>query len=518
VYTQCPECGTVFRVTADVLRVAQGEVRCGICSGTFNALEYLSDEAAAHPAWTPSHDDTFTVEESPGHEFIEMETAADESLEGGAQLPESEIPPADAEEHGDLVMLETPAEEWDVESSGIVAVESDPRDTEMVELPSSLAEDDVGDAALEFRGTEEDLARLFVEVGAPRITAVAAAGAADEPAAATGAAPGESVTLAGAAPAEPDDLEHGAEGLVEADLMELPQAAEAFADAAPVEEPDVAPTPLPVEHAEEPAELVPLAHEAGDFGGASSLDRTDEFPILVLDESDEDRTAAERGTHASLDGGGYEPPPPIPIPPELRAAHAIPATGEGAAAAAVFEQLGLREERRERIPALWLAAVVVLVLALAVQLVHYNRDALARHAIAGPLLARAYAALGIELTAPVDLAAFEVRQWGAATDAAAPGTLRMRASIANRATFPQPYPLLRLALQDRFGNTVGVRDLQPQEYLPGRRGRERLLGAGQRADAEVSIVDPGAEAVGFELDVCVPAGAAVRCAGDARTR
>ena len=45
VYTQCPDCATVFRVTAEALRVAQGDVRCGVCSTTFNALENLSEQA-----------------------------------------------------------------------------------------------------------------------------------------------------------------------------------------------------------------------------------------------------------------------------------------------------------------------------------------------------------------------------------------------------------------------------------------------------------------------------------------
>lgn len=43
-YTQCPECGTAFRVTAEVLKVAAGKVRCGGCANAFNALEYLSEE------------------------------------------------------------------------------------------------------------------------------------------------------------------------------------------------------------------------------------------------------------------------------------------------------------------------------------------------------------------------------------------------------------------------------------------------------------------------------------------
>ena len=42
-YTQCPECSTAFRVTADILKQAAGKVRCGGCGHAFNALEYLSE-------------------------------------------------------------------------------------------------------------------------------------------------------------------------------------------------------------------------------------------------------------------------------------------------------------------------------------------------------------------------------------------------------------------------------------------------------------------------------------------
>ena len=43
-YTQCPDCSTAFRVTADILRQAAGKVRCGGCGNAFNALEYLSED------------------------------------------------------------------------------------------------------------------------------------------------------------------------------------------------------------------------------------------------------------------------------------------------------------------------------------------------------------------------------------------------------------------------------------------------------------------------------------------
>ena len=42
-YTQCPDCSTAFRVTAEVLKQAAGKVRCGGCGNAFNALAYLSE-------------------------------------------------------------------------------------------------------------------------------------------------------------------------------------------------------------------------------------------------------------------------------------------------------------------------------------------------------------------------------------------------------------------------------------------------------------------------------------------
>ena len=55
-YTQCPECGTAFRVTAEVLRQAAGKVRCGGCGNAFNALDFLSEQKPVVPAPTQSRE------------------------------------------------------------------------------------------------------------------------------------------------------------------------------------------------------------------------------------------------------------------------------------------------------------------------------------------------------------------------------------------------------------------------------------------------------------------------------
>ena len=56
-YTQCPECGSAFRVTAEVLKQAAGRVRCGGCGSAFNALDYLAEHTPVAPAPPPAKDE-----------------------------------------------------------------------------------------------------------------------------------------------------------------------------------------------------------------------------------------------------------------------------------------------------------------------------------------------------------------------------------------------------------------------------------------------------------------------------
>ncbi len=46
-YTQCQYCQTIFRVRAEQLRIAQGQVRCSCCNQTFNAVKNLRE--SPHP-------------------------------------------------------------------------------------------------------------------------------------------------------------------------------------------------------------------------------------------------------------------------------------------------------------------------------------------------------------------------------------------------------------------------------------------------------------------------------------
>jgi len=161
----------------------------------------------------------------------------------------------------------------------------------------------------------------------------------------------------------------------------------------------------------------------------------------------------------------------------------------------------------------WTLGSLVLAVVLAVQVIHHFRQDLVRHPQIGQPLRTAYERLGFALLPNWDLASFELRQWGNEADAAAQGRMVVRASLTNRAAFAQPHPVLRLELEDRFGATVATRDFEPADYLKNPSQASRLIAPGSSSEAELLLADPGAEAVGYRLDVCLRESASLlRCA------
>jgi predicted Zn finger-like uncharacterized protein len=224
------------------------------------------------------------------------------------------------------------------------------------------------------------------------------------------------------------------------------------------------------------------------------------------------------------------PAPDKPPAPQRRTAAPLPAAPARAPEAAepqleaepVPLETALPAPAPRRAPWLWTAAAVLLVLVLAVQTVNHRRDALATDPHFGAALTALYASLGVPLMPRWDLHAYDVRQLGAtvapAAAASATGAITVRASIRNVGPKPQPLPLLRVTLQDRFGNRIASRDVSPRDYLPHSVAPGALLAVDQRIDAELAFVDPGSSAVGFELDACLAMRGGVACANDSSAR
>ena len=178
----------------------------------------------------------------------------------------------------------------------------------------------------------------------------------------------------------------------------------------------------------------------------------------------------------------------------------------------------LTPPRREPVPRIWKILAGPLVLLLAIQFVHTYRHTLARHPRLGQAIMGIYGALGANLQPDWNLHAYEILQWHLGSDPAIPGTLKVRASLKNVASFAQPYPLLKLVLEDRWGESVREREFEPAEYLDPGTAPDRLLGPAQQATATISIVDPGTDAEGFRFDVCLRGSRGVVCAADVPVR
>src|SRR5258708_22888356 len=56
VFTQCSKCETVFKLSAEVLRAAGGQVRCGKCGEIFNALAHLAEDPSVFATGETSFD------------------------------------------------------------------------------------------------------------------------------------------------------------------------------------------------------------------------------------------------------------------------------------------------------------------------------------------------------------------------------------------------------------------------------------------------------------------------------
>jgi hypothetical protein len=189
------------------------------------------------------------------------------------------------------------------------------------------------------------------------------------------------------------------------------------------------------------------------------------------------------------------PPEEIPAPP----------SGALVVASHAHAELPQINPRRRRLPvAVWAAAAALLAVALIAQWVIANGEWLSSHL--PPLIG------GVD--PHKELAAYQLRA-GVSGEPAAKGVLRVRASITNTAPRAEVYPLLRVTLANRFGVRVAQREFEPSDYL-GKAAAARRLAPGERAEATLDIVDPGKDAEGFEIDVCIRrTGGNLLCTGDA---
>jgi predicted Zn finger-like uncharacterized protein len=560
-FTVCPKCALTLVVTAQDLRVAQGYVRCGRCSNVFNAIVGLTDDRGALAtngsgqqgtattsiirkapsiADEPPHDPLSTTGESeaiyaePDAEDVKFQEVFSEP-----QPPARSPPPPDTSRPRGPVAFVAPPPGPPVKAPPPAASTTTPSSKTMTDSEKRYSDTEgietYPESELEFNPDLTDVTKVFVEAAPVAFKNNASTGTFEK----IVLRPDESAPASSpAAPVASPPAKPAASAKA---AKPAPTPAAAQIPAPPPIAPKPAPAPAPPKPAAPPrrtpdAEDVQIEDDLRSL--AARLDATASGPALKnipLAANDE---AAVAGEGADDDdersiGDIYAKATPRPRParevpkpaaPTPARSDIQPATDSGdddrdidqeMQAVGVADTLAPRARKRGRFM-VWVAGSAVLSLLLVAQVIHQNRHALATKALLNRPLTRFYKAIGVQLVPSWDLRAYDVRQLGASTNDAGQGTLTVRASLKNTAPQPLPLPLLRITMQDRYGNRIASRDVPPTGYVPGAVPPDAHLGVGQRIDAEMTFKDPGQNAVGFEIDACLlTASGRISCANDA---
>lgn len=164
----------------------------------------------------------------------------------------------------------------------------------------------------------------------------------------------------------------------------------------------------------------------------------------------------------------------------------------------------------------WALGSAALILLLGMQLVNANRVALSQSAMIGPSLASVYAALGHPLQPSPQLSSWLVSNINVTSDPDTPGALSIIGSLQNNASFAQPWPVLRVELTDRYGEPLRARDFTASEYLPASQPAT-WLDSGMATHFRIDVVDPGPDAVGFQVQPCLDVHNVRQCSSNANS-
>jgi predicted Zn finger-like uncharacterized protein len=499
-FTVCPKCALTLVVTAADLRVAQGYVRCGRCSSVFNALARLTDDRQGSAAGTEADAPPPAVESPEPDIDPEPPRASPQRATPPAEVApaiDEEAIPDDALEFnpattdvGSVFVEPPPDPQWTAETGSframVAASEAEPEEPEVPPQPE-----------------------VDVEIDAAFLASMLRA---DDPGSSRGPAAGRSQAPPPPAPAPP---ERPAPVSGESPPRELPRREPSRREPPPREPPQRRSLQR------EPARELPrrASDPAASVAGAPAASSQAAVPHVARHTRPERvavsarppaalRTRTPRPVRPGTAARVEDAPAPAAAAPEESPLAPFDAYAPAAAAGA-----------RPALRHLWRIGTAVAALLLAAQIVNHYRDELAASARFNRPLTALYAALGVRLVPHWDLRAYDVRQLGASVDPAGAGLITVRASIKNAAQQAQPLPLLRVTLQDRFGTPLASSDVAPRSYLPRAVPASSFLAGGQRIDAEMGFVDPGANAVGFEIDACLPTSAGgVACANDAAPR
>lgn len=553
-YTQCPDCGVAFRVSAKVLKQAAGDVRCGSCGQAFNALENLSEKMPADatefdtntdlPELTPEISQSIsaaqsaallkTLDELAGSDVRIEDTGVEwrvvddaEDAESATEGSATEIFASPGESNVDELLVESATPVDEVLSATIVETSIEElRFDDNTPLPDDFGQDD--------KSSSVEGVKQTVDIDDPNENEVDDDNALSE---ITLSEPGEWEDILD----EFDDVAEEDSGTV-LDIVEE-DAGDTAAHNPDTQEPDELISEDSDEEEEEALKIVSdnVADDAADdeFDLATQTEEEismnmmidqellslatedkDGFAstIVIAEEDAEDKAIEEPPVAAEElgDSTGFEE---IVIEGEVvrttlsdmkRQADMANAADLLAMGKTQANEAGKTKSAGTNSG--MIGGLVVLILLLVIQIMHQSREALATMPTFNGLIGPIYRALGRPLQPAWDITGWRFEATKGSTDQN-DSELTIYSRIGNKSDGPLPYPLIGISLTDRFEETIGSRVLDPAEYLANDLDPRTLVQPGNTFNAVISIQSPSDDATGFKLNVCYRlSGELLRCA------
>ena len=451
--TRCPQCNTAFRVTQELLGIANGTVRCGSCLSVFKAEEYIANQSTpdktntqeTNQVVTPELTGTNKTKSGIGKRLRKLIHNDEDDI-----LIHDDLHKHDDEDNSQSSVNQS-SNVFDLQNTGLDLKSNNNSNSHFeaaeTELKHSTKEKTDESWAMDLLAEIEDDDVQPINIKRQKKDDATSESAIAE------AAPAQKTQPQKNTPSKPRD------NTKEAPLTqaELTQDTESHIDSLE-----------PTHPQEEPYESI-TATKHDDPLLATEMENTAPISDEQIENAMHHKTAYA-GSNASI-MGGFESDP------------------------LEMEWSETSHKRRW----LWFVGIIAMALLLALQVAWLRFDTLSKQPNYRPYYAHICKIVGCELTKLVDINKIRANNLVVRSHPEKSNALIVDVILVNTADFEQSYPALRLEFSGINNEPIANRNFQPSEYLKGELAGSQIMKNNQPIQLSLELVDPGETAVNYRI-------------------
>lgn len=165
------------------------------------------------------------------------------------------------------------------------------------------------------------------------------------------------------------------------------------------------------------------------------------------------------------------------------------------------DPLELHSTAKRKLPWLWMTGSLLLLLLSALQFLYFNFSQLSRTPTWRPVYLQACHLLGCELPKIQNTQQMATQLFTVQSHPQYNGALLVETLLLNKATYAQPFPDILLTFKDLNERIIASRRFTPSQYLSGEMAGISDMPEKTPIHIALEIVDPGAEAVSFTINL-----------------